>query len=369
MKILHLTNGYFHTTLYRELLKHLKESDSEIEPETVVLSGKDEKNEPEAGVHDIKLFNKYDRYFYFHKQRKSFRAVKKVTNLGDINLVHAHFLFTNGGVALRIKKQYKVPYIVAVRNTDVNVFFKKLKHLRAYGVKIMEQAEKIIFLSEAYQDAVLETYVPLQKREDIRSKCEVIPNGIDQFWLDNKNIHTRDDDSKKINIVFAGRIDENKNCMAAVFACEKLIEKGYDVHYTAVGNVSSKEIFDSIKAKPFTECLPPKSKEELIELYKNQDIFLMPSKHETFGLSYAEAMTQGLPVIYTRGQGFDKQFPEGTVGYSVDCLDSDEIAEKILKILSGFNEMSSRCAENSGKFDWDIISKKYIKIYDVNKRI
>ena len=29
----------------------------------------------------------------------------------------------------------------------------------------------------------------------------------------------------------------------------------------------------------------------------------MPSKHETFGLVYAEAMTQGLPVIYTKNEG------------------------------------------------------------------
>jgi len=47
----------------------------------------------------------------------------------------------------------------------------------------------------------------------------------------------------------------------------------------------------------------------------------MPSITETFGLVYAEALSQGLPVLYTRGQGFDRQFEEGEVGYAVDCFD------------------------------------------------
>ena len=38
-------------------------------------------------------------------------------------------------------------------------------------------------------------------------------------------------------------------------------------------------------------------------IYRENDIYVMPSIIETFGLVYAEAMSQGLPVIYTRGQG------------------------------------------------------------------
>ena len=46
----------------------------------------------------------------------------------------------------------------------------------------------------------------------------------------------------------------------------------------------------------------------------------MTSLGESFGLTYAEAMSQGVPVIYSKGQGFDGQFKEGVVGYHVDPL-------------------------------------------------
>ena len=56
----------------------------------------------------------------------------------------------------------------------------------------------------------------------------------------------------------------------------------------------------------------------------------MLSIMETFGLVYAEAMSQGLPIIYTKGQGFDEQFDEGKVGYHADCFNIEEIVKRII---------------------------------------
>lgn len=60
----------------------------------------------------------------------------------------------------------------------------------------------------------------------------------------------------------------------------------------------------------------------------------MPSFTESFGLVYAEAMSQGLPVIYSKGQGFDGQFAEGVVGYHVDAHDPEELCENIIKMTA-----------------------------------
>src|SRR5699024_7356512 len=105
-------------------------------------------------------------------------------------------------------------------------------------------------------------------------------------------------------------------------------------------------------------------KEELLNLYRSSDIFIMPSITETFGLVYAEAMTQGLPLIYSANQGFDKQFEEGKVGYRVEPKDVDEIANRIHAILKRYNEISLNCYHCSDKFDWDIIAEKYLKMYE-----
>ena len=89
----------------------------------------------------------------------------------------------------------------------------------------------------------------------------------------------------------------------------------------------------------------------------------MPSFHESFGLVYAEAMSQGLPVVYTKGQGFDGQFAEGEVGYHAAADSAEDIAEKILLITEQYAQMSARCFERSRKFDWNLIAARYAQLY------
>lgn len=51
-------------------------------------------------------------------------------------------------------------------------------------------------------------------------------------------------------------------------------------------------------------------KKQLREAFSISDIFVMPSKPETFGLVYVEALSQGLPILYAKGEGFDGYFDE-----------------------------------------------------------
>ena len=81
--------------------------------------------------------------------------------------------------------------MVAVRNTDVNDFFRLMPHLRKRGINIMLNAQKVFFLSEAYKNQVFDKYVPNKYKEEIKKKTEVIPNGIDKFWFQNKPLLKR----------------------------------------------------------------------------------------------------------------------------------------------------------------------------------
>ncbi len=72
-------------------------------------------------------------------------------------------------------------------------------------------------------------------------------------------------------------------------------------------------------------------KEKLLEIYRQCDVLVVPSFRESFGLIYVEALTQGLPVVYTKGQGFDGNFEDGHIGYSIQPESPESIAEAILK--------------------------------------
>ncbi|MFW6015829.1 MAG: glycosyltransferase, partial [bacterium] len=108
---------------------------------------------------------------------------------------------------------------------------------------------------------------------------------------------------------------------------------------------------------------PYMSKKDLMNMYRSADIFIMPSYNETFGLVYLEAMSQGLPIIYTINDGVDGYFRKGEVGYSVNPDNIDDIAKKVELIINNYDDISNKAVELSKRFSWDIISDKYIEIY------
>ena len=95
----------------------------------------------------------------------------------------------------------------------------------------------------------------------------------------------------------------------------------------------------------------------------------MVSHGETFGLVYAECMTQGLPLLYTLGTGFDNMYPQGQIGYGVDSHSVDSIAEGLSDIINNYSDLRSNVSQaDYGRYSWSSIAKVYIKIYNTIKK-
>ena len=227
----------------------------------------------------------------------------------------------------------------------------------------MQDASCVIFLSPAYREHVLSTYVPTSLQQCIREKSRVIPNGIDDYFLNNLP-EPRSGVSTPLSLLYAGDIDSNKNLELTMQAAKRLREQEMEVHLTVVGNILEEKYRKLLEDTSFVSYFPRCPKEDILQHLRKSDIFVMPSHAETFGLVYAEAMSQGVPVLYTRGQGFDGQFPDGTVGYSVSDIDPVELAEKIRQVAENYSSLSANCLANVSRFDWHTIAEEYRDIYE-----
>ncbi len=373
MKILHVCSYYITSKLYRNLVENLEEVGVynevyiPVHSQSLVNKYIGKKSEKTNYIYS-KCFNKIDRINFNLKNNKIYSDLNNKIDLDNIDVVHAHSLFVNGYVAYKLKKDKNIDYIVAVRNTDVNTFFKKMIHLRKIGIEILKNAKKIIFISSRYQDFVIDNYIPEHLKEEIKQKSIVIPNGIDEYWFKNLYLEPKIMKKNNINFIYVGKLDKNKNISTSIKVLNKLNKMGYNATLDIVGNGPQfsklKKLENKAEYKNKITLYGFMEKEDIINLYRKNDIFIMPSKYETFGLVYIEAITQGLPVIYTRGQGFDGYFNEGTVGYGVKYDDIEEITESTLKILEkekwNFKDIEE---EIKGSFDWKNISLEYKKIY------
>ena len=97
--------------------------------------------------------------------------------------------------------------------------------------------------------------------------------------------------------------------------------------------------------------------------YADCDVLLVPSSAETFGMVYLEAMSQGVPVLYTKGQGFDGQFPEGEIGYAVPCGDVQAQTEALKRVVQEYAQRSQRCVEGANGYAWPRIAGMWMRLY------
>jgi glycosyltransferase involved in cell wall biosynthesis len=315
----------------------------------------------ELVVHN-ECFNKLDRYIYPLKQLKIYKALISSYKIEQFEIIHSHTLFNGGYAAYLVKKQFGIPYVVSVRNTDINVFL-KIPLFKNVANKIVNNASGVQFLSIPYKEQYLNNFVSDEMKEKVNQKSVVINNGLEEYWLEHKARAKDININESIKILCVGKIDKNKNINTTINALNILISKGYKIELTIVGQVIDKEIFENIQKVNFVKIIPYLTKEELIKVYRENHLFVMPSITETFGRVYAEAMTQGLPVIYTRGQGFDGIFKDGCVGYSVPSDDEQYISECILNIINDYRNMSARCIDNCVKFDWNLIAERLENFY------
>ncbi|MCK9226119.1 MAG: glycosyltransferase family 4 protein, partial [Candidatus Muirbacterium halophilum] len=305
----------------------------------------------------------FEKFFFKHKNYLIAKDVSNKISLKKYQCLYTTYLFSGGYSAFMLSRKYEIPYVVSIRTTDFRLYFEKMIHLRKIGISILLNASAVIFISEAHKKELINTYLPEDIKNNIKEKSYVIPNGINQFWLDNKFTYKKLNKELPIKILYVGRIDSNKNLLTTARAINLLIEAGHQVEYNVIGEIKNKTIYNKLMNYEFVIYKGKLNQEDLIKEYRANDLFVMPSKFETFGLVYAEAMSQGLPIIYTRGQGFDLLFEEGHVGYSVLASDYNDISQKILDIVNRYEILSENCINAVDMFQWEIAAKKYASVF------
>ncbi len=210
--------------------------------------------------------------------------------------------------------------------------------------------------------------MPKKLYADFIKKTSIVPNGVNLFWLDNINKREVFLKNDKITFLYVGDFSKNKNIQISIQALSKIYAERKNIEFVLVGgggdyNTEIRKLVvqhsNWIKLVERTNNL-----EELKGIYESADIFIMPSKYETFGLVYIEAMSQGLPIVYSTGQGVDGFFENGEVGFSVRSDDADDLIQKLYLIIDNYDNISANCNLKSRDFSWGDISKKYIGIYN-----
>lgn len=202
------------------------------------------------------------------------------------------------------------------------------------------------------------------------SKCKVeLEVGINNI----PDVSTRSIQEGKIKILYAGRLIYWKGVHLAIKAYARLAKKHPDVEFTIVGSGPDEEWLKEIARQENVldkiNWIPRVDQAVLFEMYRNYDLLLFPSLHDSSGGVVLEAISFGIPVVC-----LDLGGPKEIVDSSCSCiLDTEGLSEsqlvesiaasvcQLIHEPAKIAEMSRNAHQKAKAYSWQ---KVVAKIYE-----
>ncbi|MCR8666364.1 glycosyltransferase [Aestuariibaculum sp. M13] len=210
-----------------------------------------------------------------------------------------------------------------------------------------------------------------------KNKLHVIPMGvnIDFFKYDARNSIGS---VKCIKLLSAGRLVKLKGFDFAIRVVKVLLDKGYNVEYSIVGEGVEKEnlaaLVKTLGLETKITLLGKQTQEDLKHLYATHDIFIMSSvtddtgRAEAQGVVTAEAQAMGLPVVAFNSGGVPYTMKDGETGYLVAEKDITSMAKAIIKIIT-FEDIYTKMSASAiafvhSEFSSTLMLQRFLTLYN-----
>lgn len=244
-------------------------------------------------------------------------------------IVATAFPYTHIIPAFLASKKFHIPLIVI---PHLHLEFPEL-YLTGLWLSILDGSDMVIVNTSKEKQCLLNCSIP----ED---KIVIIPPGMD---FDKRKKEIRDIreylqiDKNSLIALFAGSKSYEKGVTNLIESMKKLWSSSIDIELVLIG--SSTNHFQQ-----YYECLHDKYKKHIHDLgivsdrekenlFSNCDLFVMPSKSESFGITYLEAWKYKKPVIGCNIEAVSEVIDNNIDGYLVEFGNVKELTDSIKKLL------------------------------------
>jgi glycosyltransferase involved in cell wall biosynthesis len=179
--------------------------------------------------------------------------------------------------------------------------------------------------------------------------------------------------SNKFRIVQIGRLMDDKKGQTILLRAIKLLkERGFsNVYIDFIGDGKSKGIINDyitkLDLKKCTRLLGNQTQTYIKSHLYKYDLLVQPSFREGFGLTVAEGMAAGVPVLVSSKEGPMEIINNGEFGYYFEAGNYKECADKIEYIICHLDERYNKAKKGKERvkqyFDVQSTASQYISHY------
>lgn len=377
MRILHIVPSYLPFEKYggpvysvHLLCKYLLKKGVDIKVFTTA------KNFKKEDIIDGVKINYFNYYGYEHYNFSPSFFINLLKEIKNFDLIHITAIWNFPVFAGSfISRKFKIPYIISPIGTlDPDVFKRKSYVLKKiyYNLiskKNLEKASLIHYTTE-YEKERTEKYFK------IKNKGIVVPRGIEleKFKNQDDSIFNRFSFLKnKKYILFLSRINWKKGLDILIPAFYKISKEFKNIYLLIAGPDNEgygnkiKKLIKDYGIENKIIFTGPLYGNEKISVFKNAEIFVLPSYSENFGLAAVEAMASGTPIIISNKVGIYKEIKRYKAGIVVET--NIESLYNGIKILLKNNNLKKEISENAKKivkneYDIEKVADKMIEVYE-----
>ena len=309
-------------------------------------------------------------YPLFHYQPYELALSSKLVDmvkLHDIELLHVHYAIPHAYAAFMAQQMLKdnginVPIVTTLHGTDITLVGSHPFYKPAVTFSI-NKSDAVTSVSDSLKKDTLRLF-------DIKKEIEVIPNFIDveKFqtnFTDCKRSAMAKEEERIITHISNFRSVKNIPDIVKIF---NAIQKEIPSKLMMVGEGPEREPAEALchKLGISDKVVFFGNSNEIDRILCFSDLFLLPSKTESFGLAALEAMASNVPVISSNSGGLPEVNNDGFSGYLSDVGNVEEMSQNAIKILKDdavLKDFKINAKAQSLKFDLREIVPKYEAIY------
>jgi len=192
-------------------------------------------------------------------------------------------------------------------------------------------------------------------------KIGVVNNGFNELNVRKENFSF----NSTLKIAFVGQI--NRKEKAFDFLISALSLSNLSVILSIFSHDKQVEIRDYNSKNIQLQIHDPRSELEFREELVQSDIFILPSKYESFSISLLEAMSTGIIFLASSRVGLTERFNPKLKSLIFKKENAKDLIDRIHFYLKLDNShklsLSSEIINFTKNFNWDKISADYLKLY------
>jgi len=315
--------------------------------------------------HEVQVLN-YPLFDYTPYSLALASKMAIVARRENLDILHVHYAIPHAASAFLAQKilgeEKYLPYITTLHGTDITLVGADPSYFEITKFSI-EQSDAVTAVSKYLKN---QTYY----RFSVKNEIDVIPNFVDTDLFAPKSDDIRDclaNKDEKI-LMHISNFRPVKR-IADIIEVFELVSQKVKSRLVLVGSGPEKEKARLLaETKGLTEKITFLGvQNDVSDIIKCADAYLLISTNESFGLTALEAMSSGIPVIGTSGSGMDEFVGESGSGLLFQPGDIHAIAEGCIEILKNkqlAKEMGKKGRETAlAKFNRSHVTDLYENLY------